>query len=156
MTPSRSMAGEFYRGRWRIEVEYRGLKQTLGRSKVPAHTPERGPLELAANIVAMALLLSYAALAMGMTVTQLSLSRALRAIRKAMEALRYNASCATLLHALRIAVRDEYERRSSKRARDRPHKKKERPPSPPKLRKLLVTGKNRIHGLWMTYQAQLT
>ncbi len=37
---SRRMAGEFYRARWGIEVEYRGLKQTLGRRKVLARTPE--------------------------------------------------------------------------------------------------------------------
>lgn len=153
---SRSMASEFYRGRWKIEVEFRGLKQTLGRSKVLARTPEPGALELAANIVAMALLLLYAALALGKRVTRLSLAQALRAIRRAMEALRYNASCATLLRALRAAVRDEYERHSSKRARDWPHKKKERPPSPPRLRRLLVREKTRIQGLWMTYQARLT
>ncbi|MHC4696259.1 MAG: IS4 family transposase [Planctomycetota bacterium] len=39
---SRRMAGEFYRARWGIEVEYRGLKQTLGRCKVLARTPNLG------------------------------------------------------------------------------------------------------------------
>jgi hypothetical protein len=38
---SRRMAGEFYRARWGIEVEYRGLKQTLGSAKGGlARTPE--------------------------------------------------------------------------------------------------------------------
>ena len=153
---SRSMASELYRGRWKIEVAYRGLKQTLGRSKVLARTPEPGALELAANIVAMGLLLLYGALALGKEVTRFSLAKAIRAIRKAMEALRNGASCATLLRALRAAVIDDYERRSSKRARDWPHKKKERPPSPPKLRKLLVREKTRIQGLLMKYNTALT
>lgn len=153
---SRRVAGEFYRGRWKIEVAYRGLKQTLGRSKVLARTPEPGALELAANIVAMALLLLYGALALGKEVIRLSLAKAIRAIRKAMQALRHGASCATLLHALRAAVTDTYERHSSKRARDWPHKKNERPPSPPRLRRLLARQKTIIQGLWMGYQAQLT
>ena len=153
---SPGMAGEFYRGRWKIEVAYRGLKQTLGRSKVLARTPEPGGLELAANIVAMALLPLYGALALGKEVIRLSLAKAIRAIRKAMQALRHGASCATLLHALRAAVTDTYERHSSKRARDWPHKKNERPPSPPRLRRLLARQKTIIQGLWMGYQAQLT
>ncbi|MEK7732477.1 MAG: IS4 family transposase, partial [Planctomycetota bacterium] len=78
---SRRMAGEFYRARWGIEVEYRGLKQTLGRRKVLARTPEPGAMELAADILAMALLLLYAALVMGAKVARLSLAQALRAIR---------------------------------------------------------------------------
>ena len=48
---SRRMAGEFYRARWGIEVEYRGLKQTLGHRKVLARTPEPGAMELAADIL---------------------------------------------------------------------------------------------------------
>jgi len=78
---SRRMAGEFYRARWAIEVEYRGLKQTLGRRKVLARTPEPGAMELAANILAMALLLLYAALALGTKVSRLSLAKALWAMR---------------------------------------------------------------------------
>ena len=104
----------------------------------------------------MALLLLYGALALGKEVIRLSLAKAIRAIRKAMQALRHGASCATLLHALRDAVTDTYERHSSKRARDWPHKKNERPPSPPRLRRLLARQKTIIQRLWMGYQAQLT
>ncbi|MGH8711390.1 MAG: IS4 family transposase [Burkholderiales bacterium] len=152
---SRRMAGEFYRARWGIEVEYRGLKQTLGRRKVLARTPEPGAMELAANILAMALLLLYAALAMGAKVTQLSLAQALRAIRWAIEALRHGASCASLLRRLREAVVDEYERRSSKRARDWPHKKNERPPDPPRLRRLSRTENARIERILMHHTARV-
>ena len=118
-------------------------------------TPEPGALELATSIVAMALLLLYGALALGKEVNRLSLAKAIRAIRKAMQALRHGAFCATLLHALRDAVTDRYKRHSSKRARDWPHKKNERPSSPPELRRLLARQKTRIQGLWMTYQEAL-
>jgi hypothetical protein len=152
---SRRMAGEFYRARWGIEVEYRGLKQTLGRRKVLARTPEPGEMELAANILGMALLLLYAALVLGAKVARLSLAKALRAIHRAIEALRHGDSCAWLLRWLREALGDEYQRHSSKRARDWPHKKNERPPGPPKLRRLLMSEKARIHELLMNHNTVL-
>ena len=137
------------------EVEYRELKQTLGHRKVPARTPEPGAMELAADILAMALLLLYAALVMGGKVMQLSLAQALRAIRWAIEALRHGESCTQLLRRLRQAVADEYERRSSKRARDWPHKKNERPPQPPKLRRLSRTENARIERIFMNPTSQV-
>jgi len=152
---SRGMAGEFYRARWGIEVEYRGLKQTLGHRKVLARTPEPGGMELAADILALALLLLYAALVMGAKVARLSLAQALRAIRWAMEALRHGESCMQLRHRLRQAVADEYQRRSSKRARDWPHPKNERPPRPPKLRRLSPTENARIERILMHHNAQV-
>jgi len=152
---SRRMAGEFYRARWGIEVEYRGLKQTLGRRKVLARTPEPGAMELAADILAMALLLLYAALVMGAKVARLSLAQALRAIRWAMEALRHGESCTQLLRRLRQAVTDEYQRHSSKRARDWPHKKNQRPPGPPELRRLSRTENVRIERILMHHTAQV-
>ena len=141
---SRCMAGELYRARWGIEVEFRGLKQTLARRKVLARTPEVGAMELAANILALALLLLYAALIMGASVTRLSLAQALRVVRWAMERLRHGQSCSAFAEQLLAAVGDEYVRRSSKRARDWPHKKKERPPGPPILRRLRGREKARI------------
>ena len=152
---SRRMAGEFYRARWGIEVEYRGLKQTLGHRKVLARTPEPGAMELAADILAMALLLLYAALVMGAKVARLSLAQALRAIRWAMEALRHGESCTQLLRRLGEAVTDQYERHSSKRARDWPHKKNERPPSPPRLRRVSKTEIARIERILMHHTAQV-
>jgi hypothetical protein len=152
---SRRMGGEFYRARWGIEVEYRGLKQTLGHRKVLARTPEPGALELAADILAMALLLLYAALVMGAKVARLSLAQALRAIRWAMEALRHGESCTQLLRRLGEAVTDEYERHSSKRARDWPHKKNERPPGPPRLRRVSRTEIAGIERILMHHTAQV-
>jgi hypothetical protein len=153
---SRSMAGELYRARWGIEVEFRGFKQTLARRKVLARTPEVGAMELAANILALALLLLYAAMIMGAGVTRLSLADALRAIRRAMERLRYGMSCSALGEQLMAGLRDEYERRSSKRARDWPHKKKDHPPGCPILRRLKGTEKARIYAVMTKHVAQLT
>lgn len=152
---SRRMAGEFYRARWSIEVEFRGLKQTMGHRKVLARTPEPGEMELAANLVGMARLLLHGAVVMGARVTRLSLAKALRAIRKAIEAIRHGASCHWLHRALREAVFDEYERRKPKQARDRPHKQRRDPPGPPKLHRLARTERSRIQKLVMQHGAVL-
>lgn len=144
-----------YRLRQENEVEYRGLKQTLGRRKVLARTPQPGAMELAADILSMALLLLYAALVMGAKVARLSLAQALRAIRWAMEALRHGESCMQLLRRLGEAVTDEYERHSSKRARDWPHKKNQRPPGSPKLRRLSRTENVRIERIFMHLTSQV-
>lgn len=153
---SRRMAGEFYRARWGIEVEFRGLKQTMGHRKVLARTPEPGEMELAGNLVGMALLLLYGAVVMGAKVARLSLAKALRAIRQAIEALRHGQSCAWLLRRLGEAVGDEYERRKSKRARDWPHKKQRRPPGPPRLHKLSKSENARIQELLMDERASFS
>ena len=144
---SRRMAAEFYRARWSIEVEFRGLKQTMGHRKVLARTPEPGEMELAANLAGMALLLLYGALVHGAKVARLSLAMALRAIRQAIEALRHGETCDWLLGLLREAVTDEYQRRKPKQARDWPHKKSRRPPGPPRLHKLTNAENARIQKL---------
>lgn len=141
---SRSIAGEFYRARWGVEVNYRSLKQTLERAKVLARSPDAGRMELAGSVLALALLLLQGAVALGARVVELSVAAALRIVRKAIEAIRHNRSSHWFVGRLRGAVRDHYERRSSKRARDWPRKKVEPPPSPPKIRKPNQREKTRI------------
>ena len=86
------------------------------------------------------------------------LAQALRAIRWAIEALRYGESCTQLLRRLRQAVADEYECRSSKRARDWPHKKNESAfggPRPPRLRRLSRTENALIERIFVNHTAQV-
>ena len=141
---SRPMATELYRARWGIEVEYRGLKQTMERRKVLARTPEPGAMETAGAILAMALLLLHGAMAMGARVARASVALLLRLIRSMIEAMRWGGSTAHSLARITAAVKDDYPRRRSKRARDWPHKKNETPPSPPKLRRPTRFEKARI------------
>ena len=145
---SRRTAGAIYRARWDVEVEYRGLKQTLGRRKIVAKTPEPGAMELAGNILALALLLLQGALALGARATELSVATALRVIRRLIERVRYGRSTLRFLQDLRAAIKDQYIRHTSKRARDWPHKKREPPPKPPKLRRLNSREKARILACW--------
>ena len=93
----------------------------------------------------------YAVLILGARVGRLSLAKALRAMHRAIEALRHGETCAWLLRWFREALGDEYERHPPKRARDWPYKKNERPPGPPKLRRLPRSEKARIRELLMNH-----
>ena len=142
---SRAMASHFYRARWGVEVNYRGFKQTMERFTVLAKTPECGALELAGNILAMALLRLHAAMVMGAEMSRMSVAAALRVIRRAIEAVRCGLSSRWFTDQLACAVKDTYRRRGSKRARDWAHKKKESPPRPPNLRRLTRHERTRVH-----------
>lgn len=143
---SRAAAGELYRARWGIEVNYRSFKRTMERCKVLARTPDPGSVELAGNILAMGLLRLHAAIAQGANMSRMSVASVLRVIRRAIEAVRFGRSTTWLWAALRAAVQDRHRRRKSKRARDWPDKKRESPPNPPRLRRLTKREKARIHG----------
>lgn len=152
---SRAMASEVYRARWGIEVEFRGLKQTLGRRKMLARTPEPGAMELIGTILAMALLLLHGAMGLGARIERLSVALLLRVIRRMIEATRWGRSTAPWLPGIRTALRDSYVRRRSKRARDWPHKKNEAPPRPPRLRRPTRREKARISEWRETYPTVL-
>jgi hypothetical protein len=131
---SRALARKLYAARWGVESDYRALKQTLERRRVLARTPAAGALELAGNILALALLLLQAAVAQGARLGRLSVAAALRTLRQALECTRWRQPSNWFVAALCAALRDDYHRRRSKRARDWPHKKQDPPPRPPNLR----------------------
>lgn len=153
---SRRTAGQFYQARWQIEVEYRGLKQTLGHHHVLARTPRVGSMELAAYVLAMALLLLQGALMMGAKVARLSLAAAVWLIRQTLEALRHDESCRALLRKFCEALQDDYLRHAPKRARDWARKKTDPPPRPPKLRRPNRREKRMIHSFWPTHGRAVT
>jgi len=152
---SRPMASKIYAARWGIETEYRALKQTMGRRKVLAKTPGPGAMELAGNILALAMLVLQAAIVLATRISRLSVASALKVIRDAIEAVRWVGCCRQFWALLRAAVKDEYRRHSSKRARDWPHKKNESPPGAPLLRRLSRREKARIVRRWSDYATVL-
>jgi Transposase DDE domain len=133
---SRRMAGEIYQARWGVEVQFRGLKCTLKHHRVLAKTPEAGAVELAAYVLALALLMLEGAVALGRQVVRLSVAAALRAWREALEALRTGTWAPPVATALRAAVRDAYSRHRPKRSRYWPRKKNDHPPGPPQFQRL--------------------
>lgn len=148
---SRPVASKIYAARWGLETEYRALKQTMGRRKVLAKTPKPGAMELAGNILALALLVLLAAIVLATRITRLSVASALKVIRHAIEVVRWMGRCHQFRVFLQTAVKDEYHRRSSKRARDWPHKKKDSPPTAPRLRRLGRLEKDQIERLGGDY-----
>ena len=147
MRLTRRMAGEIYQTRWGVEVQFRSLKRTLAHYRVLSKTPAAGAAELAAYVLALALLMLEGAVALGRQVVRLSVAAALRVLRDAMEALRNRTWAAPLEPWLRGALRDEYRRRRPKHTRYWPRKKNDHPPGPPKLHRLLRREKARINAI---------
>jgi hypothetical protein len=129
-------AGQFYRMRWGIELWFRTLKQTLGRGAMRSAAPVQVALELRWAVVGWSLLglwTSQAILDAGGDPQRLSPASALRTVRQAMGDPHRRPRC-RLARQLGRAVKDAYVRQAAKAARAYPHKKRERPPRPPRIR----------------------
>jgi hypothetical protein len=130
---SNEQAGVLYRLRWGIEVFYRSLKRTLGHHKMRCGAPQKARMELAwafMGLWVLSVLGAGALIAKGMRPQGLSIALARKQVRQAMAGRTRPGS--DLRRQLATALKDTYARKSSKAARDWPHKKTERPPGPPK------------------------
>lgn len=141
---------KFYKMRWGIEVEFRGLKQTLDRAKLRCRNDQRVFVELHWSILAMAVA-ELVALQVQLAQrsqkqrqdpttpdpAKRSLANTLRAIRRCLrrphEIPDPHKQLTTLL---REAVTDSYLRKSSKRARYRPPNPDKKPLGQPAVRQL--------------------
>lgn len=132
-------AALLYEMRWGVEVFYRSMKQTLSRRKMLSHAPKQARMELGWTLVGLQLLglLSVEQIIdSGKDPLSWSVAMSLRVVRLAMRDQKPRGSCRHgLLGHLGRAVKDSYQRRGGKKARHWPHKKKEKPPGAPKLRK---------------------
>ena len=134
---SDEVAGTFYQMRWGVELFYRSFKRTLDQHKLRSHAPLPAEEELHWALTAMLLLglMSVDALATEQhDPCQLSDAEALRILRHAMWTNQRWRRHGDLRTRLARALKDKYQRRSPKKARDWPHKKKNSPPGPPKIR----------------------
>lgn len=130
-------ASVIYRRRWGIELYYRTLKQTLGKTKLLSDSPRQARVELDWSVVALWILglMSVSRLtASGRDPAACSPGQALRVVREAMRNIRRRCRRGILAARLRQAVRDSYRRTSGKKARNWPHKKTQTPPGIPKMR----------------------
>ncbi len=122
-----------YTKRWGIEVMFRSLKQTMGKRSLRSATPERAAVELDWAMVGLWMLGLMAIEATGLK-QPWSTAKALKVVRKAIRRGNRPARPRALSTEFRKAICDQYTRLGSKKARDWPHKKRERPPGIPKLR----------------------
>lgn len=136
----------FYKKRWGIEVEFRGLKQTLDRATLRCRNEGRLLAELNWSIMAMAVAELFALKEQlapadpereAVDPQKRSLANTVRALRWCLTHLRDIPEPGQDLHTrLHLAVTDSYDRQSSKRARYRPPNPDKKPMGDPKIRKL--------------------
>ena len=140
----------FYKMRWGVEVEFRGLKQTLDRAKLRSRNDRRLLAELGWSILAMAVaeLLAFKeqqALRPSKSRDQSrppdpvkrSLAMTMRALRVCLRNLHdVPPPGKDLTSLLAAALTDNYQRRLSKKARYRPPNPDKKPLGDPKLRLL--------------------
>ena len=143
-------AVRFYKLRWGIEMEFRGLKQTLDRAKLCSRNDQRLLVELDWSIMAMAV-----AELMALKEQQArrssksadheqppdpkkrSLAGTMRALRGCLRNLNEAPKAGKdLASQLRAAVTDDYHRKKPKAARYRPPNQDKKPLGDPKVRRL--------------------
>jgi len=160
LEPSRLTSDQivkFYKMRWGIEIEFRGLKQTLDRAKLRCRNGQRLLVELHWSLLAMAVAELFA-LKEQLAATSKSNAKTppanpkKRSLANTVRAIRYcllhlnglSEASADLRSRLRRAVTDNYVRTSSKRARYCPSNPDKKPLGGPKIRKLTVGERKRL------------
>lgn len=154
----------FYKMRWGIEIEFRGLKQTLDRARLRCRNDRRLLAELNWSLMAMTVAELFA------LKEQLAQSHRARdphdrvaampdprkcSLANTMRALRYSLNHLTetpghsedLPSRLRLAVTDGYVRKAPKRARYRPPNPDKKPLGKPKIRKLSPQEKANLNAM---------
>ena len=135
---SKKTAAILYEMRWGVEVFYRSTKQTLQRRRMLSHTPDAANYELTWTVFGVWLLglMSVSGiLERGGDPLSWSVAKARQRVRRAMRRATTTRRCRESLSAeLGHAIKDNYVRQGSKKARDWPHKKKEGPPGYPEIK----------------------
>ena len=127
-----AQAVRLYRARWGVEVQFRSLKQTFGRSKLHSRTPELAEAELEWSLLGLWLILLLTVseqIPAGIGPERSSVSVAIQVFRDAMS----HRGARGLKQELCDAVKDEYHRRAPKGARYRPQSKDKPAAGPPQV-----------------------
>jgi Transposase DDE domain len=118
------VAGELYRQRWGVEVQFRSLKQTFGRRKLRSHNPNRALVEMDWSLLGLCVIQLWAVqeqIRAGLLPERLSVAQAVRIVRQCFDDLSERPAPGKDLRSLfRQAVLDDYERSSNKEARYKP------------------------------------
>ena len=124
---SARQAGQLYRLRWGVELQFRTLKQTFRRSKLRSRTPDNALVELHWSLAGLSLVQLFAVkeqIQVDSPPAQSSVALALSAIQDAMRNWSHEINDPTsLVRRLRAATKDSYRRNRSKQARYRPDSK---------------------------------
>lgn len=149
----------FYKLRWGIEVEFRGLKQTLDCAKLCCRNSARLLAELNWSILAMAVAELFALKEQLPAVNasphaqrgnpqKRSLANTMRSIRKCLTHLKDVPKRGDDIQSqLRRAVTDSYTRKAPKRSRYRPPNPDKKPLGNPKVRKITQKERRQLQAL---------
>ena len=122
-------ASIIYRRRWGIELQFRSLKQTYGRTKLRSRTPDHAEVELHWSLLGLAMLELLALKEQsraGEPADKTSVAAVLRIIRSMIaEQSEARPPSAALPQRLRCATIDSYQRQSKKKSRNYPRRKEE-------------------------------
>jgi hypothetical protein len=151
---SKKQIVRYYKMRWGIELEFRGLKQTIDKHKLRCRNDGRllAELDWALRGMAIAELLALrqqipakAQLPPDYTPKDLSLAKTLRALRQSMRQLgSKHPSKDNLITALTNAVVQRYRNRTDKRARYRPKNPDIKPLGDPVVRPLTAEERKKL------------
>lgn len=122
-------ASQIFRQRWGIEVQFRSLKQTFGRTKLRSGTPENATIELDWSLFALwmvQLLAHKEQIRVREPNEKTSIAAVLRVIRRIIQrATDARPPRESLKSQLAEALTDNYERKSKKKSRNYPRRKEE-------------------------------
>jgi hypothetical protein len=148
---SDSQAAKLYRLRWGVELQFRSYKQTFGRGKLLSRTPQRALAELDWSLLGLWMIQLFAVkeqLAIASPPERSSVALAVGVIQEAMQAWTGEGYNPGLLRSrLSEAIKDEYHRTSSKRARYRPHFKDVPSTGKPKITRASTQQREAYHAL---------
>jgi hypothetical protein len=134
---SDKLAGEIYRKRWGIEVQFRTLKQTYDRSKLQARTPEVVEVELSWSILGLWIAQLFALKEQTATIhpdAKTSVAQVLRIIQSILQRPDLVPVRGESFKArMSKACTDTYSRTSKKKSRNYPRRKEEPRTGPPKI-----------------------
>ncbi len=135
---SNQQAATIYSQRWGIELFFRTFKQTFGRRKLRSRAAENAKLELDWSLLGLwcvCLLGQRELVASGTDATDLSPAAAIYAYQATLRDWRVRPDTPeeSLWNLLRVAVRDDYTRNSSKTSRNYPRKNKKQKIGHPKI-----------------------
>jgi IS4 transposase len=148
---SAQQASEIYRARWGIELQFRALKQTYGRSKLRSRTPEHDEIELHWSLVALTALQLLAIKnqkRLSEPAEKTSIAAVLSIVRSMIgESDQSRAACQSLPQRLAGATTDTYKRHSKKKSRNYPRRKQEPSAGPPHIISANTKQKNALLSL---------
>ena len=144
-------ASTIFRRRWGIEIQFRSLKQTFGRTKLRSRSPDCAAIELHWSLIGLTMvqLLAHKEQAKAREpAEQTSIATVLRIVRQMMqrsqEVPRQNDR---LVKQLAQAVTDSYDRKSKRKSRNFPRRKEEPATGKPIVKTATNEQKQRLRNL---------